>query len=121
MENTSSGGFGLGTVVYLAICVVELVAAWIVYKKAGKPGWACLIPIYNVIVLLDIVRKPLWWIILLLIPLVNIVIAVILCLELAKVFGKGTGFGIGLFFLGFIFVPILAWGDAKYVGAAAPA
>jgi hypothetical protein len=105
-------------IIYLAIIVLLIVSMWKVYAKAGKPGWAAIIPIYNIIVLLEIVGKPLWWIILMLIPFVNFVVAIIVYLELAKVFGKGAGFGIGLFFLSFIFFPILAFSDAKYVGAA---
>ena len=73
-------------------------------------------PIYNIIVLLDIVKKPVWWIVLLLIPIVNIVILIILYIQLAKVFGKGTGFALGLVFLAPIFIMILGFGDAQYIG-----
>jgi len=101
----------------LALFVLMIASAWIIFTKAGKPGWACLIPIYNIIVMLDVVGRPWWWLLLLLIPLVNIAIAVILCIDLAKAFGKGAGFGIGILLLGFIFYPILAFGDAQYEGA----
>jgi hypothetical protein len=66
------------------------------------------------VLVLKIAGKPLWWILLLLIPFVGIVIAIIVTIEVAKNFGKGTGFGLGLAFLGFIFYPILGFGDAKY-------
>jgi len=100
-----------------AFFVLMIISAWKVFEKAGKPGWACLIPIYNLIVMLEIVDRPWWWLFLLLIPLVNMVFAVILCVDLAKAFGQGAVFGIGLLLLGFIFYPILAFGDASYVGA----
>lgn len=115
MENGSAAGIGAGVVVYLAILVLLVAASWRVFTKAGKPGWACLVPIYNVIVWLQIARKPGWWILLLIfVPIVNLVLAIIVTLEVAKAFGKGTGFGIGLLLLGVVFLPILAWGDARY-------
>lgn len=102
----------------LAIVAFYVYAGWKLFTKAGKPGWASIVPIYNILVQLEIVGKPAWWLVLLLIPFVNFVVAILVCIELAKVFGKSTGFGIGLVFLGFIFFPILAFGDAKYVGPA---
>jgi hypothetical protein len=98
----------------LAFTVFVLAAMWKVFVKAGQPGWACLIPIYNSYVILKIAGKPGWWLILLFIPLVNIIIVIIYSLALAERFGRGAGFGVGLAFLGFIFFPILAWGDATY-------
>ncbi len=100
----------------LAVFVFVIASVWKVFAKAGEPGWACLVPIYNIIVYLKIAGKPLWWVILFFIPLVNFIFALLASLGLAKNFGKGAGFGLGLFFLGFIFVPILAFGDAKFVG-----
>jgi uncharacterized membrane protein YoaK (UPF0700 family) len=87
---------------------------WKMFEKASKPGWAAIIPIYNAIVIIQIAGKPAWWFLLYLIPIVNIVIAVIVMLNLARSFGKGTGFALGLVFLSGIFIPILAWGDAQY-------
>jgi hypothetical protein len=87
---------------------------WKVFEKAGKPGWAAIVPIYNVIVLLEIVGKPLWWIVLFLVPCANIVAFILIGIELAKVFGKGTGFGLGLALLPFLFYPVLGFGDARY-------
>ncbi len=115
-----SGGGGIGVVgliIYLAIIILMIASLWKIFVKAGKPGWASIIPIYNVIVLLQIIEKPVWWFILFFIPFVNIVIAIIVYLKLAEVFGKGAGFGIGLILLPFIFFPILAFGDAQYQGS----
>ena len=89
---------------------------WKIYTKAGKPGWAAIVPIYNYVVLLDIVGKPVWWIVLLFIPLVNFIVAIMVINLLSKSFGKGVGFTIGMIFLPFIFIPMLAFGDAQYVG-----
>ncbi|MDI1311769.1 DUF5684 domain-containing protein [Prosthecobacter sp.] len=104
------------TIIGLAALVFLIVSVWKVYTKAGEPGWACIVPIYNVIVYLKISGKPLWWIILFFIPFVNIIIALLVSIGLAKNFGKGGGFGVGIFLLGFIFMPILAFGDARFVG-----
>ncbi len=101
-------------ILYLAIIIFIIASFWKLYVKAGKPGWASIIPIYNLIVLLDIVKKPWWWIFLLLIPVVSLIIMIIIYVELAKAFGKSTGFAVGLILLPFVFIPILAFGDAQY-------
>jgi hypothetical protein len=106
----------IGALVYLAIFILYFAAMWKVYAKAGEPGWAAIIPIYNMIVLLKIVGRPWWWILLMLIPIVGIVIAILVIVELAAVFGKGAGFAIGIIFLGIIFIPILGFGSATYIG-----
>ena len=105
-------------IVMLAIALVMIIAYWKIFEKAGKPGWAILIPIYNLIVLLEIVGKPLWWFFLLLIPFVNIIFGIWVINLLSKSFGKNEGFTVGLILLGVIFYPILGFGDAKYVGPA---
>ena len=102
--------------IYLAIVVVIIAGVWKVFMKAGQPGWAAIIPIYNLIVLLQIAGKPLWWFFLFLIPIVNLVMAILVCIAVAEKFGKGAGFGVGLALLGFIFFPILGFGSAQYQG-----
>lgn len=115
--NYGSGSMGVvGWLLYIAVIVFYILCLWKIFVKAGKPGWAAIIPIYNIIVELEIIGRPWWWLLLMLIPVVNFVIAIIILFDLAKVFGKGTGFGFGLLFLSFIFIPILAFGDAKYLG-----
>jgi len=112
--------FLIGLVVYIVISVFFIMTMWKIFAKANKPGWAAIIPIYNVIVLLEIVGRPIWWIILLMIPCVNIVISIILIFDLAKSFGKDAAFGIGILFLSVVFLPILAFSsNIKYVGPAA--
>jgi len=106
---------GAYLVFVLAIAVVMLISMWKIFSKANQPGWAILIPIFNMITLLKVVRKPVWWILLMLIPFVNFIIIILIYLELAKVFGKDTGYGLGIVFLPIIFLPMLAFGDSKYV------
>ena len=107
-------GSAIGTLIYLIFIVAIVAAYWMVFQKAGKPGWAAIIPIYNLIILLQIVQRPIWWIILFFIPFVSLIIAIIIALDLAQSFGKGAGFGLGLIFLPIIFYPILGFGDAVY-------
>ena len=109
----------LSMIVGLLIALLLIVAMWKVFTKAGQPGWASIIPIYNLYIWSKIVGRPGWWIILMLIPFVNIIISIILLIDLAKSFGKGVGFGIGLILLAVIFFPILGFGSAQYQGPAA--
>lgn len=102
----------------LAVAVLMIAGMWKTFEKAGKPGWAAIIPIYNVIVLLEIVGRPLWWILLFLIPLANIVFSFIVHIDVARSFGQGTGFGVGLTLLGWVFFPILGFGKSRYLGPA---
>jgi uncharacterized membrane protein YhaH (DUF805 family) len=104
---------------WLAFMILMIAACWKIYTKAGQPGWAAIIPIYNWYVFCKIVGRPGWWVILFFIPFVNFIVGIILCIDLAKSFGKGVGFGIGLILLGVIFFPILGFGSAQYQGPAA--
>ena len=108
----------MSKLIFLLIIIAIIAGIWKVFTKAGKPGWAAIIPIYNLIVLLEIAGKPLWWIILCFIPVVNFVAFILIGLGVAKNFGKSDGFGIGLGLLGFIFYPILGFSDATYQGGA---
>ena len=105
----------------LAVAVLTIAGMWKIFEKAGKPGWAAIIPIYNFIVWLEIVGKPWWWLLLCLIPGVVVVIGIWAINLLSLSFGKSTGFTIGLIFLSFIFIPILGFGDAEYKGPAGQA
>lgn len=124
-ENVDSGLFaalGAGVVIaYLAVLIITIAGMWKVFTKAGKPGWAAIIPIYNTIVMLEIVGKPIWWILLLLIPFVNIIFAIILIHHLSLSFGQGIGMTLLLLFLPFIGFPVLGFGSAQYAGPAGAA
>lgn len=115
MGNSGGGVTGIIIgIIYLALIIFYIIVWWKIFVKAGKPGWAAIIPIYNIIVFLQIVGKPLWWIILLLIPIVNLIISIIVLIELAKKFGKPEWHVILMLLFGFIYFPVLAFGSAKY-------
>ena len=114
-SDVSGGGMGIvGLVIWLAIMGLMVASMWKIFTKAGEPGWAALVPIYNIVVLLKITGKPIWWIVGFIIPIVNMVVAILVMVALAKAFGKGVGFAIGMLLLGIVFFPILAFSDAKY-------
>ena len=116
----NSGGSSIATLIYLAILVLVIAGMWKVFMKAGKPGWAAIIPIYNLIVLLQIVGRPVWWIILFLIPIVNFVALIIVGMDLAVCFGKSKGWGFALLvILPFVGYPMLGFGEAAYSAPAA--
>lgn len=100
----------LGLFFYLAVIVFSIVVLWIVYGKAGKPGWGCIVPIYNIMLLCDIAGKSRWWTVLFFVPLVNIVVDLLLCLGVAKNFRETGAFGVGLWLMPPIFFAILAFG-----------
>lgn len=119
--STVATGFGaaLGILAFvyilcLAVCIFTIVCNWKVFKKAGKNGWEAIVPIYNIIVLLEITKLPMWYLILFLIPVGNFVALLLIYIELAKKFGQSTLFGIGLAFLTPIFMAILAF-NKNYV------
>lgn len=113
----SAGEMGVVIIFPIVIAVVYVIAMWRVFTKAGQPGWACIIPIYNLYVLLQIIGRPGWWLLLYFIPGVNLVVSVINALDLAKAFGKSSMFGIfGLWLFGFIGYLMLGFGKDQYLG-----
>ncbi|HEY2954486.1 MAG TPA: DUF5684 domain-containing protein [Candidatus Eisenbacteria bacterium] len=102
--------------VALAFLVLMVAASWKIFSKAGEAGWKSLVPIYGAVVFLRIVGRPWWWLALLLIPIVNIIPSIIICIDLARAFGKGGGFAAGLMLLTPVFLLLLAFGDAQYGG-----
>jgi hypothetical protein len=115
----SSGGIGAGMlIVYLIIIVLAIAGMWATFEKAGKPGWAAIIPIYNIYVLLQVAGRPGWWVILFLIPFINVIMSLVVSLDVAKNFGKSSVFGvIGLWLFSIIGYLMLGFGDATYKGA----
>lgn len=99
---------------WLIVAVIMIAAMWRIFTKAGRPGWAALVPIYNSLQTIWTAGKPWWWLLMFLIPIVNVVFAVMLAYNLAKAFGKGVGYTLLILFLPIIGYPMLAWGDAKY-------
>ena len=104
---------------WFAFVILMVAALWKVFTKAGQPGWAAIVPILNTYFLCKIAGRPGWWVILMFIPFVNLIIWIILCIDVAKSFGKGAGFGIGLLLLPFIFFLVLGFGSAQYQGPSA--
>ena len=103
LQTTSDGSMGaIGMLVWLAICITVIAGIWRVFTKAGEPGWGVLIPIYNFYLLCRIAQRPGWWLILMFIPIVNLAVGIVLSIDIARHFGKGAGFGVGLAFLGMV-------------------
>ncbi len=117
---TATGGAG-GGIVLFAGAILVIAGLWRVFQKAGHPGWAAIVPFYNVYILMVIAGRPGWWIVLYLIPFVNFIIAIIVSVDVATAFGKSGWFAAGLIFLPFIFYPILGFSDATYLGPPQPA
>jgi len=114
-------GFGGVIMIFcLALLVVFLVGMWKVFEKAGQPGWAALIPIYNAYILTQIAGRPGWWVLLMMIPLVNIVIGIMIAIDVAKSFGQSALWGVVLLgLLGGIGYLVLGFGNYRYQGPAA--
>lgn len=155
---TAIGLFGLlfVAVIYLGLIALMITSMWKIYAKANQPGWASIIPVYNLIVFFRVIQRPKWWLFIYLggilaymgIALFSFILVmengikptylgiilsigtiIILALSiisimdthrLSKAFGNGVGFTLGLLFLPIIFIPILAFGDARYVHGGAP-
>lgn len=107
-------------VVFLVFFVPYVIGFWKVLEKAGRPGWGAIVPIYNNWLVIEIVGRPSWWLALLFIPYASVVFLIILMIDLAKSFGKSTGFGVGLALLPPVFMLILGFGDAAYLGPSVP-
>lgn len=105
---------GLLMSLLIGISVLLATGAWYMFEKAGKPGWAILVPIYNLIVMCEIAKKPTWWVALFLIPIANIIFLIMMLNGISKAFGKTEGFTVGLVFLRQIFFAILGYGPAQY-------
>lgn len=100
----------------LVFLLVGIISMFRIFRKAGQPGWAVLVPFYNVYIYFKVIDKPIWWLAGLLVPILNLITMVALTHALSKKFGKEIGFTLGLIFLPFIFYPILAFGSATYEG-----
>jgi hypothetical protein len=134
-QNQIDSGFGVLFVIYMvimvAVYVVTAIGLWKMFVKAGRPGWAAIVPVYNWWVWVEIIERPRWWfwvlvgsVLLSWVPIVGIVLSIAMfvlyllgCLDMVKRFGKGTGYGIGLWLLPFVFAPILGFGSARFEGS----
>ncbi len=126
-DNAHAAGTAMGAafgccflVVELLLIAVVVIGMWKVFVKARQPGWAAIIPFFNIYILCVIAGRPAWWIVLFLIPIVNIVVTILVSLDIAKYFGKSAAYAIGLFLLPFVFYPMLGFSNATYSGPAKP-
>ncbi|MDE6881859.1 MAG: hypothetical protein K2P48_01950 [Lachnospiraceae bacterium] len=110
------GVIAVYVIVVLAVAVISLVGMWKIFVKAGKPGWAAIVPIYNTYCLFEISFGTGWLFLLCLVPCVNVVITIIMWIKLAQAFDKGAAYGIGILFLPVVFLPMLGFSDAQYIG-----
>lgn len=112
---------GIFWLVMLAISVVQIVALWKLFTKAGKPGWAAIVPFYNVIVMCEIAGRPAWWLAMMFVPIANIVFSIMLTLDFVKSYGKDTTFAVLTILFGFVMLPVMAFDkNTRYVGPAGP-
>jgi hypothetical protein len=123
MDGESSQVLAVGLVfgfylVVVGIALFTIVSYWKLFEKARRPRWAAIVPIYGAVVLLRLVGKPSWWVVPLLVPIINLVTYLFLCPALARSFGKGNRFAVGLIFVHVVFLAILAFGRAEYVRSA---
>lgn len=119
LAQSSGDSDWIWVLIQLAIVIVVFASFWQIFVKAGQPGWAGIVPIYNFYILTKIVGRPWWWLILMIIPLVGFIVAIMITHDLSKSFGKGIGFTVGMVLLPFVFYPLLAFGPAQYQGPAA--
>ena len=103
-------------IVGLLLLALTVICWWVLFEKAGKGGWKAIVPIYNVLVVCEVAGWP--WIaaLLFLVPIVSFFAWLFLNLSLARAFGRGALFGVGLWLLPIIFLPVLAFGESRYVG-----
>ena len=113
-QHDNGGGNPFFFVLWLAIVVLVVAGWWKMFAKAGQPGWGSLIPIYNLYLLIKIAGRPGWYLLLFLIPLVNFILGIVIALDVARNFGKGIGFLLGMLFFPYVFYPILGFGSAQY-------
>ncbi len=113
-----NGGLSLFFIT-LVLSIVTIIGMWKMFEKAGKPGWASIVPVYNIVVMLEIIKKPTWMVLLFFIPFVNFIVGLIIVFDIAREFGKGILFAIGMILFPFIFYPILGFGKSTYANAPA--
>lgn len=103
-------------IVSILIAVFLIACMWVIFEKANVEGWKAIIPLYNTYCLYKIAWGNGWIFLSLIIPAVNVIVWIITMYKLAKAFGKGVGYCIGLLLLGIVFYPLLAFSDAEYIG-----
>lgn len=113
LQSSDTTGIAL-SLFQLLLAVVQIAGMWMVFEKAGHAGWKAIIPIYNFYVMLQIGGNAWWWVVLIFVPIINIYALYKIHAGVARSFGRGIGFGLGLTFLGILFFPLLGFGDYQY-------
>lgn len=114
----STAVFGVMAIIFTLVALVMVISSWKIFKKAGRPGWAAIVPIYNMYVMLGIVGRPAWWLLLYFVPIASVIVPILIALDMARAFGKSTTFAIfGLILFPLVGYPMLAFGPATYAGA----
>lgn len=113
---SGDGGGVLGMLIPLALLVIVVAGMWKAFEKAGEAGWLAIIPIVNLYIMIKISGNAWWWLILMFVPLLNIIAFAKISIDVADEFGQGLLFGVGLWLLGFVFWPLLGFGDYEYRG-----
>lgn len=118
LQNGGSGSvLGIvSAVIAIAITLVVLAGIWKTFQKAGQPGWAAIIPIYNLYIMLKIGGNAWWWLLVMFVPIVQLYAFYKMFAGVSKAFGQGIGFALGLWFLNLIFWPLLGFGDYEHRG-----
>jgi hypothetical protein len=109
-------GSGGNLALTVGFVVLEVIGLWGVFAKAGRPGWWALVPGFDLFVLVRVVGRPWWLAVLFFVPVADLVAAIVVFYALARSFGKGMAYTVGLLVLGFVFVPVLGFGSAEYLG-----
>jgi len=110
--------FGLEVGIQLVLAAIVVAGMWATFKKAGEPGWAAIVPIYNTYLLVKIGDNAWWWLLLLFVPVINVLALAKISVDVAGTFDKGILFGLGLAILPFVCYPILGFGDSQHRGTA---
>jgi len=110
----SSGSGSIELLATLALTIAVFAGFWKIFEKADKPGWAAIVPIYNLYVLVKVSGNAWWWFVLFFVPLLNFFATLKISIDLAGKFDRGILFGLGLAFLSFVFYPLLGFGDYQY-------
>lgn len=106
--------------IIFVITIIGVISLWKLFTKAGKPGWASIVPIYNYVVFLEVIGRPIWWLVLTFVPILQFWISIVMVLDFAKAYGKSAGYAVGMILLPVIFLPMLAFSkDTVYVGPVA--
>ncbi len=115
LGQAAAGGALFAFLLFFAFIFLFVAGMWKVYAKAGAPGWGALVPVYNLYLLCRIAGRPGWWLVLFVLPIIGLIPAIVIPMDIARNFGKGIGFGLGLMFFGFFFYPILGFGSSQYL------